>query len=99
MDRIKPTPLERIQMASASSTATSFLDNYLDVLKPLPTEFYRNLALMQKLDSLGERMFNLLLPPPFLFEAPLSSKLACVHVEMHLKIGFISILRNKAAYD
>jgi hypothetical protein len=59
VDRIKPTPLERIiQMASASSTATSFLDNYLDVLKPLPTEFYRNLALMQKLDSLGERMFN-----------------------------------------
>ncbi len=62
-----------VQMASASSTATSFLDNYLDVLKPLPTDFYRNLALMQKLDSLGERMFNLPLPPPILFEATLSS--------------------------
>jgi hypothetical protein len=56
--------LSSASMASASSSATSFLDNYLDVLKPLPTEFYRNLALMQKLDVLGERTFLICLTSP-----------------------------------
>jgi hypothetical protein len=42
----------------AQAPASAYLDGYLDALKPLPTEFRRNLALLQKLDVLCERAYS-----------------------------------------